>query len=143
MESPKGAGGKPSESETKGARAMALTYTGKLFRRIAICCGAAHGKLHEVSKSRLEFKYPDEYNWHWDVIFRRGANNKWTPTFMPADDNEYNLWKGLKWLEENGYIKCCERTVRLSRLRTGLDTYITLTEKGAAIAPKYIKQKED
>ena len=124
---------------------MALSYTGKLFRRIAICCGAAHGNPHKVWENHLQIKYMDEYFSYTAFLYHRGNDNKWTAEKTPEDNKEFEFWKGLKWLEENGYIARREGTQKYGTYGTLTcrATYIVLTEKGLAVAPKYLKQKED
>ena len=122
-----------------------LSYTGKLFRRIAICCGAWTENPHKIWENHLAFKYIDEYHPIPDFIYARGQDGKWHPE-MVYDDREFWFWQAMRWLEENGYIERQEGTYRFGHhkyYRIGHGTEIRLTEKGLAAAPAYLKIKED
>jgi len=87
----------------------------------------------------------DEYFSYTSFLYHRGNDNKWIAEMTPEDNKEFEFWKGLKWLEENGYIvrrvgTCKYGTYGTLACRT---TYIVLTEKGLEVAPKYLQQKED
>ena len=126
---------------------MALSYTGKLFRRIAICCGAWTDHPHKITETHFQVKYC-EYDSDDDFLYLRGENGKWTVKRWPADDKEYEYWKALCWLRDNGYI-----TVTKERLASYNcyghvsfiynDNVIRMTDKGLAAAPAYMRQKED
>ena len=125
---------------------MSLSYTGKLFRRIAICCGAWTETPHEIWKHHFLAKYSDDYETRPVFLHKRREDGKWTCEMHPSDDKEYEFWKALKWLEENGYIKRRMGTYRYGHWKyyhIGHGIKIGLTEKGLAAAPYYIKQKED
>ena len=122
---------------------MALSYTGRLFRRIVVSSGYTFGNSRRVSYVGLMVKF-NEYSSRDEFVYRRGADGKWHCSCRPEDDNEFRFWEAIRWLEKNGYIKVSWReTVRVSRLLDGSDSFIKLTEKGLAAAPSYLKQKED
>ena len=127
---------------------MALTYTGKLFRRIAICCGAWTGTPHKVTGIHFKNKYRNEYESDIENLFYRNEDKKWCRATWPTDDREWEYWKALCWLRDNGYI-----TFRKEKLAhyncygyvsfIYHDIVIRMTDKGMATAPTYMKQKED
>lgn len=125
-----------------------LSYTGKLFRRIAIDCGAWTGKPHKVWYIHLKSKHYRDYDSSYELIWSRGEDGKWHSSKRPEDDKEYEFWKALRWLKENGYIDlseeahACRNTYGYVSF-TITDTAIRLTEKGLAAAPAYMKVKED
>ena len=128
---------------------MSLSYTGKLFRRIAICCGAWTKEPHKVWLSTIRYKYRDEYDSEIiDGPYRRGDDNKWHPDWELDHSKDFECWKAVRWLSENGYITT-RNTRNASRNCYGYvrftfdDTEIRLTEKGLSAAPAYLKQKEE
>ena len=118
---------------------MALSYTGLLFKRIVLMSGYTFGKTRQVSYDRLAAEYHDEYLSKFNFFCKRNDSGKWVCTKCPADDNEYKLWMGVHWLEQNGYIRVSwNEVVKLSRASNGMTHFITLTDKGREIAPKYL-----
>ena len=124
---------------------MSLSYTGKLFQRIVVTSGYTYGKNLRVSYYHMQTKYADDYadddmllNW----IYRRSPKSgRWMAYDLHENyTNEYQFWKALRWLEENGYITVrWFETVSVSRLCTGKDHFIKLTDKGLELAPKYLR----
>ena len=119
-----------------------LSYTGKLFRRIVVSSGYTYGKNLRVRYNRLMTEFSNEYHRAVeDFFYRRNAEGKWRLASKLEDyDSEYQFWKALRWLEDNGYITISWfETVRVRRLLTGKDHFIELTAKGLELAPKYLK----
>lgn len=117
-----------------------LSYTGKLFRRIAICCGAYYGNFHGVHSTHIMLKWADDYQDKHKKVYRRNKHGYWELYYDVSVNRRDAFENGLHWLEDNGYIKVnWNMAVRVSRLLTGCTDGITLTEKGKQVAPKYLK----
>lgn len=96
-----------------------MTYTGILFKRILIHSGYTHNRKYPVTTTRLSVRYKEYRTENYD--------NK--PEFI----------KTLKWLESEGYIKInWKQRCHITRNTCGITDYIRITEKGYAIANKYI-----
>ena len=121
--------------------ATELSYTGKLFRRIVISSGFTYGKQMRVSVTHLTTKFADDYENKQKKVYRRNSKGYWDCFYEVVIDRRTAMWDALNWLEANGFITISrDETVRVSRLLTGLDSFVKLTEKGLAAAPKYLKQ---
>lgn len=122
---------------------MALSYTGLLFRRIVVTSGYTYGKNLRVSVVHLTNKYGSEYCNKLKVVYRRNKKGRWDYSYEPVIDRKTPFWDALNWLEDNGYIQISRNeTVRVSRLCTGMDDFIKITEKGLAAAPQYLRQPD-
>ena len=122
---------------------MALSYTGLLFRRIIVASGYTYGKHMRISVNRLSTKYGSEYCNKLHQVYRRNKRGYWDYIYEPVIDRKTPLWDALNWLEDNGYIQISRNeTVRVSRLCTGMDDFIKITEKGLAAAPQYLRQPD-
>lgn len=118
-----------------------LSYTGKLFRRIVVSSGFTYGKRMRVSVTHLTTKFADDYDDMLKKVYRRNSKGYWELNYEVAVDRRTAMQDALDWLEANGFITISrDETVRVSRLLTGLDSFVKLTEKGLAAAPKYLKQ---
>lgn len=117
-----------------------LSYTGKLFRRIVVSSGFTYGKRMRVSVTNLTVKFADDYENKQKKVYRRNSKGYWDFNYEVVIDRRTAMWDALNWLEANGFITISrDETVRVSRLLTGLDSFVKLTEKGLAAAPKYLK----
>ena len=122
---------------------MALSYTGKLFQRIVVTSGYTYGKNLRVSYTHMTTKYSEDYEHsRLDFVYRRNAEGRWRYwAILDEYDSEYQFWKALRWLEDNGYITIrWNETVWISRNTAGSDNFIKLTAKGLELAPKYLRQ---
>lgn len=121
---------------------MQLSYTGILFRRIVLASGYTYGKRQRVSYIHITVKYASDYHddQATEYIYQRDDNGHWSlHARLENYDKEYKFWAAIRWLEANGYITISwSERVRTSRLLTGLDNFITLTDKGLAAAPLFI-----
>ena len=120
-----------------------LSYVGLLFRRIVVTSGYTYGKRIRVSTTHLITKFSDDYENKRKRVYRRNNKGYWYYDYEIETDRRTELWNALNWLETNGFIVIKRNaTVILSRLSTGKDDFITLTEKGLAVAPKYLAMKD-
>ena len=124
---------------------MSLSYTGKLFRRIAICGGAVYGRPHKVWEHTFLSKYHDDYHSDREYIYSRAYDGRWRSTARTLDDREFEYWKALKWLQAEGLVEVRTGHIKYGTYRTlsYKADYIVLTSKGLELAHKYINQKED
>lgn len=123
---------------------MELSYTGLLFKRILVCTGYTYGKAQTIGAINLISKYRNTYK---NIVkceyakIRKKDGSVWNkPTMKLIKDNETAFYKALHWLEDNGYINVrWSETVHVSRLCTGLNSFITVTRLGYSVANKYIQ----
>lgn len=111
-----------------------MTITGKIFKSYAEAIIAKHG--FGSNKMVLD----------WSTGFLKNVNQSYS-SFLPKDDPQnvkaFEMWKkcyvGQKFLLDNGYIREYRPTWKTRRGSGHGSLYIGLTEKGWAVANRYLE----